>query len=165
MDPETETLIPIFGGGFSAISFNFHKSGNEGSSLGITEGRTDCLRADTKSPFAIAFDCKASGQAGFGVGDIASTMRSMGHANSHQNGGGHQAVMTGMHVRRLTPCECERLQGFPDDYTLIPVRGKPAADGPRYKALGNSMAVPVMAWIGQRIQAVDDLGKSLKQAA
>lgn len=57
-------------------------------------------------------------------------------------------------VRRLTPRKCERLQGFPDDYTLIPYRGKPAADcadGPRYKALGNSMAVPVMRWIGERI--------------
>jgi DNA (cytosine-5)-methyltransferase 1 len=60
-------------------------------------------------------------------------------------------------VRRLTPMECERLQGFPDRYTLVPVRGKPASDGPRYKALGNSMAVPVMAWIGRRIQAVDKL--------
>jgi DNA (cytosine-5)-methyltransferase 1 len=60
-------------------------------------------------------------------------------------------------VRRLTPRECERLQGFPDDYTLIPYRGRPAADGPRYKALGNSMAVPVMAWIGRRIQIVDAL--------
>ena len=60
-----------------------------------------------------------------------------------------------MRVRRLTPRECERLQGFPDDYTLIHVRGKPAADGPRYKALGNSMAVPVMRWIGKRIAAVD----------
>lgn len=57
----------------------------------------------------------------------------------------------GMSVRRLTPRECERLQGFPDDYTLIPYRNKPASDGPRYKALGNSMAVPVMNWIGQRI--------------
>jgi DNA (cytosine-5)-methyltransferase 1 len=54
-------------------------------------------------------------------------------------------------VRRLTPTECERLQGFPDDYTLIPHRGKPAADGPRYKALGNSWAVPVVRWIGARI--------------
>ena len=54
-------------------------------------------------------------------------------------------------VRRLTPMECERLQGFPDDYSQIPIKGKPAADGPRYKALGNSMAVPVMRWIGQRI--------------
>jgi DNA (cytosine-5)-methyltransferase 1 len=59
-----------------------------------------------------------------------------------------------MRVRRLTPTECERLQGFPDSYTAVPHRGKPAADGPRYKALGNSMAVPVMAWIGQRIQLI-----------
>ncbi len=55
-------------------------------------------------------------------------------------------------VRRLTPRECERLQGFPDDWTLVPHRGKPAADGPRYKAIGNSMAVPVMRWIGKRIE-------------
>ena len=60
-------------------------------------------------------------------------------------------------VRRLTPRECERLQGFPDDYTLVPHRGKPAADGPRYKALGNSMAVPVMRWIGERIAKMEAL--------
>jgi DNA (cytosine-5)-methyltransferase 1 len=58
-----------------------------------------------------------------------------------------------MQVRRLTPVECERLQGFPDNYTNIPWRKKPdAPDGPRYKALGNSMAVPVMRWIGERIK-------------
>lgn len=68
-----------------------------------------------------------------------------------------------MQVRRLTPRECERLQGFPDDYTLIPWRGKEAPDGPRYKALGNSMAVPVMAWIGQRIAQVAAI--SAEQAA
>ena len=60
-------------------------------------------------------------------------------------------------VRRLTPRECERLQGFPDDYTAIPWRGKKAPDGPRYKALGNSMAVPVMRWIGKRIQQVEKI--------
>jgi DNA (cytosine-5)-methyltransferase 1 len=63
-----------------------------------------------------------------------------------------------MTVRRLLPIECERLQGFPDDYTLIPWRKKAAGDcpdGPRYKALGNSMAVNVVTWIGERIQAVD----------
>lgn len=58
-------------------------------------------------------------------------------------------------VRRLTPRECERLQGFPDDHTLIPWKGKPATDGHRYKALGNSMAVPVMRWIGERIEKED----------
>jgi DNA (cytosine-5)-methyltransferase 1 len=65
------------------------------------------------------------------------------------------ALMLGMAVRRLTPVECERLQGFPDGYTAIPWRKKPASecpDGPRYKALGNSWAVPVVAWIGKRIQ-------------
>ena len=64
-----------------------------------------------------------------------------------------------MAVRRLTPRECERLQGFPDDHTLIPWRGKPSdqcPDGPRYKALGNSMAVPCMAWIGKRIDRIEN---------
>lgn len=64
------------------------------------------------------------------------------------------AIGYDMVVRRLTPRECERLQGFPDDWTRIPYRGKPAdecPDGPRYKAIGNSMAVPVMRWIGERI--------------
>jgi DNA (cytosine-5)-methyltransferase 1 len=69
-------------------------------------------------------------------------------------------VATAMAVRRLTPRECERLQGFPDDYTLVEYRKKPAADGPRYRALGNSMAVPVMRWIGERIKMVDELRSS-----
>jgi len=66
-----------------------------------------------------------------------------------------------MAVRRLTPKECERLQGFPDEHTLIPWRGKPAdqcPDGPRYKALGNSMAVPCMEWIGNKIKEVSVCG-------
>jgi DNA (cytosine-5)-methyltransferase 1 len=70
------------------------------------------------------------------------------------------AVAQASAVRRLTPRECERLQGFPDDWTAIPWRKKGAnacPDGPRYKALGNSMAVPVMRWIGQRIQMVENM--------
>jgi len=67
-----------------------------------------------------------------------------------------------MSVRRLTPRECERLQGFPDDYTLIRYRGKPAADGPRYRALGNSMAVPVIRWLGARIGEVDTILRELE---
>ena len=73
------------------------------------------------------------------------------------SGGSSRDYIAASAVRRLTPRECERLQGFPDDYTLIPYRKGIAADGPRYKALGNSMAVPVMAWIGRRIQAVEAL--------
>ncbi len=72
-------------------------------------------------------------------------------------------LLQAMQVRRLTPRECERLQGFPDDYTLVQHRKKLAADGPRYKALGNSMAVPVMAWIGKRIQQVEEITCTTKQ--
>jgi DNA (cytosine-5)-methyltransferase 1 len=122
------------------------------------------LAAGAHAP-AIAFDCKASGQSGFGVGSIASTQRAMGHAHSHTNGGGHQAVMTGMQVRRLTPRECERLQGFPDDYTAVPHRGKPAADGPRYKALGNSWAVNCARWVGARIELVEQISAARRAAA
>lgn len=74
-------------------------------------------------------------------------------------GQGTPAIAGDVGVRRLTPRECERLQGFPDDWTLVTHRGKPACDGPRYKAIGNSMAVPVMQWIGQRIKQQEP-GKS-----
>lgn len=66
-------------------------------------------------------------------------------------------IVEGAHPRHMTPLEIERCFGFPDDYTLVPHRGKPMADSPRYKALGNSMAVPVMRWIGERIAAVEAL--------
>jgi len=92
-------------------------------------------------------------------------VREMDVAGSLATGGGkpgtgYQAVRQGLSVRRLTPTECERLQGFPDGFTQIPYRNKPAdkcPDGPRYKALGNSMAVPVMRWIGERIKTVEEL--------
>jgi site-specific DNA-cytosine methylase len=70
-------------------------------------------------------------------------------------GQGYPAAMQGAAVRRLTPRECERLQGFEDDYTAIPYRGRVAADGNRYRALGNSMAVPVISWLGRAIEATD----------
>jgi hypothetical protein len=88
------------------------------------------------------------------TGDVAATMGTKGSA---VNGHG-PTLMQAMTVRRLTPRECERLQGFPDDYTLIPWRKKAAEecpDGPRYKALGNSMAVNCMEWIGERIAALE----------
>jgi DNA (cytosine-5)-methyltransferase 1 len=79
--------------------------------------------------------------------------------------GAQHGVGTASAVRRLTPRECERLQGFPNDYTLVPYRKGMMADGPRYKALGNSMAVPCMLWLGQRIQMVEDLCSNAKAAA
>jgi site-specific DNA-cytosine methylase len=65
------------------------------------------------------------------------------------------AQITRWAVRRLTPLECERLQGFPDDWTLVPVRNRMAADGSRYKQIGNSMAVNVIRWLGQRFKMVE----------
>lgn len=77
------------------------------------------------------------------------------------SGGSSRSYVAASAVRRLTPRECERLQGFPDDFTLVPHRGKPMADGPRYKMLGNSMAVPVVRWIGERIAMVEAIAAHL----
>ena len=114
-----EDVCPALGAANpTAVAFNFHKSGNEASSLGVSVERVDCLRAFEKSPMAVQ-------------------------------------PAAGMAVRRLLPEECEKLQGFEPGYTAIPWRNKPAdqcPDGPRYKALGNSWAVPVVSWIGRRIQ-------------
>jgi DNA (cytosine-5)-methyltransferase 1 len=89
---------------------------------------------------------------GHGDGLTAPTLRAKETANDFAP----MVTQTAMQVRRLTPVECERLQGFPDSYTNIPWRKKDESpDGPRYKALGNSMAVPVMRWIGERIAKVD----------
>jgi DNA (cytosine-5)-methyltransferase 1 len=82
------------------------------------------------------------------------------------NATGVHGVADAMAVRRLTPTECERLQGFPDGYTDIQPNGKQTPDGPRYKALGNSMAVPVMKWIGERIGTAEKArAKALEQQA
>lgn len=148
IDFEVETFL------VQSVTHTLRADGFDGSEDGIGRG----------TPL-IAFDCKSSGQAGFGIGDIASTMRSMGHADSHQNGGGHLAVQQGMQVRRLTPRECERLQGVPDDWTLTPnAKGKPMADGSRYKMLGNSFAVTVIQWIGVQISAAHCASTVLTEA-
>ena len=147
LDPETETLIPV-----------------------------------------IAFDCKAGGKTSFSVGELPGSLRGEGHGGGHaavainlrgreggvtaelsgnvatalrtgQGGADKSFVLADFAVRRLTPRECERLMGFPDDYTLIPFRGKPATDTPRYRAIGNSMAVPVVRWIGKRIEMVEGIGR------
>lgn len=89
------------------------------------------------------------------VAEISPTLRAGNQRNNSNAATEAEMLVGGSAVRRLTPRECERLQGFLDDYTLIPWRGKPAdecPDGPRYKAIGNSKAVPVVRWIGMRIQ-------------
>ena len=79
-------------------------------------------------------------------GEVATALR------ASSGGGDKPHVMAALAVRRLTPAECEKLQGFLPGHTLVPYRNKSAVDGPRYKAIGNSMAVPVMRWIGRRIE-------------
>ncbi len=98
---------------------------------------------------AVALRGRESGATAELGGDVAGCLRASG------GGGGDKAhALVNMAVRRLMPIECERLQGFPDNWTLVPTgkNGKLAADGPRYKQLGNSMAVNVMRWIGLRIR-------------
>ena len=127
-------------------------------SIGAEEEMSPTVTAHCMAQ-AVAFSCKDHGA---DASAISPTLRAMGHGASHANGGGQAAaaILSGRMpiVRRLTPRECERLQGFPDDWTLIPWRGKPpeqCPDGPRYKACGNSMAANCMAWIGRRLDAVD----------
>jgi DNA (cytosine-5)-methyltransferase 1 len=84
---------------------------------------------------------------------VGRSSRGGGQTNSPGHNADQQVVSTTYGVRRLTPTECERLQGVPDGYTLVPYRGKPMVDGPRYKMLGNGWAIPVVAWIGKRIAA------------
>ena len=131
----------------TAYGFNGDQS-EKTRSMGEKEEQAPTLRADGPAHVAaVAFDASSLGggwapQNVNPTEDICSTM----------NCTNQKAVATAMQVRRLTPVECERLQGFPDNYTNIPWRKQPTSpDGPRYKALGNSMAVPVMRWIGQSI--------------
>ena len=118
-------------------------------------GNHDSSHANSGQPPAIAYAFKpGQGAKAGGIGFAEEQAPTLTSANSGTNLA--PAVMQSMAVRRLTPVECERLQGFPDNHTLIAWRGKDAAecpDGPRYKAIGNSMAVPVMRWIGERIAA------------
>lgn len=111
--------------------------------------------AATAHPPALAFDLRGrEGGALFeGPHDAANIRAASG-------GSSRSYVATNWAVRRLTPVECERLMGFPDGWTDVPYRGKPAADGPRYQAIGNSMAVNMMRWIGRRIAMVDALTKA-----
>jgi len=131
--------------------------GDKGGASNTSDGTSFTL--STNEPHAIAFTLSPGAREmkddiHVSITDQAKTLDASGSSvEMHQGGTG---VIHFMQVRRLTPTECERLQGFPDDWTLVPWRGKDAPDGPRYKALGNSMAVPVMRWIGERIQGVQD---------
>lgn len=172
-DYETETLVThsLRGEGFDAsedgtgrgtplvpMAFGWQNSASQGDS--VNEHITPTLDK-SKTP-AVAIQERAvsenleSGPQGKGYQEgIAYTLEARSQV---------QSVAAATAVRRLTPTECERLQGFPDGWTAITYRNKPAADGPRYKALGNSMAVPVMEWILNRLRVVDEAARQ-KEAA
>jgi len=174
-DPETATLLPIIVHGtqdpcVSDIAFaQGRNNGGENVLVHPFQQTADCLTA--------AYGTKWNGNASATNGSLfVAHPKVVGALACNTGPNGHdagnfacnQAVDAGhvlpvnMAVRRLTPVECERLQGFPDSYTDIKSKNKPTPDGPRYKALGNSMAVPVMAWIGQRIKQVEAICKQNK---
>jgi DNA (cytosine-5)-methyltransferase 1 len=144
-------------GGQVAVAFGWNKSPSQTMRVSDT---TDALQASPQSNPAVAF---AQNQAG-----EVRTSDLMGTLNTNANASGRATPMVaqGWAVRRLTPGECEALQGFPRGYTDIPWRGKPnAPDGPRYKALGNSIAVPCLRWIGERIELCEDVMREVRSAA
>ena len=150
------------GRGIPLVPVAFDCKGSEAAS--DISGATPTLRAmghagshaNAGGQLAVAFDAQAGGETGLAVGDVAGALHGGG---KH---GGRAAVATRWALRRLTPMECERLQGFPDGWTDVPYRRRNfTPDGPRYKALGNSMAVNCMEWIGRRIELVREVMEDL----
>ena len=142
------------GRGTPLVPVTFHPNQTPISSTDVTHA-LGCGSSGGQASVAVAFEpgSIARNAGPSGESSLAPTLRK-------DAGDNQPAVRFGTMVRRLTPTECERLQGFPDGHTAIPWRGKPASecpDGPRYKALGNSFAVPVVRWIGARIKMVEDM--------
>ena len=144
-----EALAARAGRGAAVAGFKYSAGAGAGS-IGYSPELSPTATATCPAPAMVSLDqtlCLADDNAKAAPDlDTCGTLKVCGSAPQ---------VVRHMQVRRLTPLECERLQGFPDNHTRIPWRGKPEAecpDGPRYKAIGNSMAVPVMRWIGERIQ-------------
>lgn len=122
---------------------------NQRDEVRMMGGDGDCAGALSASSGAknTNYVCMADANANAAIDeDMARTLKVGGEA---------PIVASEYVVRRLMPVECERLQGFPDGWTDIEFRGRPASDAARYKALGNSMAVPVMRWIGERIDRIE----------
>lgn len=155
-DPETETLVAHTlrsadadtsedktGRGVPLVAFDWTATGAPSASMALEHDHSPTLKSGAM--MAVGFHNRQDPDIS---GDVTHPL------GEGDNGLGVQAGGT---VRRLMPAECERLQGFPDGWTLVPYRGKPAADGPRYAAIGNSMACNVMRWVGRRIALVDAL--------
>lgn len=141
-----EALAARAGRGAEAAGFKFHQGARAGN-IGFEYEQSPTCTADWHNPAVL---CMVDNNTNSALDlDMCVTLKVYGSA---------PLAARNMSVRRLTPRECERLQGFPDNHTRIPWMGKPedgCPDGPRYKAIGNSMAVPVMRWIGERIKLYD----------
>jgi DNA (cytosine-5)-methyltransferase 1 len=140
----------------------YRTSGNCGA--WETGDKTDVLTTGT-DPSSHVVALSLRGREGGATAELSGDV--MPSIRASQGGGDKPHVLLPSAVRRLTPRECEKLQGMPQDYTLIPWRGKPAEqcpDGPRYKSIGNSMAVPCMVWIFSRIDHVHNTGQLLLAA-
>jgi len=150
------TLRAEMGDNQAAVAYSIRedaKANNFSATLLDVTPALQALRPSVQSHHAQTFIAQAVDVYNQTVdGDITATItRAVGGSNTSG-----PKIMQSMAVRRLTPVECERLQGFPDNYSNIPWRGKPESpDSLRYKAMGNSMAVPCMKWIGERIEKVN----------
>ena len=138
-----------------SLRWDIESSAEKRANLAKEAGRSPCSAGF--EPITMA-DLNANTAIGY---DMVGTLKVGGDAPSvcyREHAGGNKGALASEVVRKLTPRECERLQGFPSDWTKIPYRWKSldeCPDGPRYKAVGNSMAVPVMRWIFKRIEAYD----------
>ena len=182
-----QELAARAGGGAEAAGFKYHQGSGAGN-IGYEPEQSPTLTADYHNPAVLCIPENAinrptggtNGPMVYGKGEPSPTLRASkdvpaanqrgelrlqggdgdacGAVPASQSGKQVQGVSDGYVVRRLTPRECERLMGFPDDWTKVPYRGKPAEecpDTPRYKEIGNSMAVPVMRWIGGRMDVAE----------
>lgn len=153
----------VNGGGHSAIAYGIQATAVDrdpkhgGNGLGFKEEQAPTLTVADRHAVAYSFDSLASNSmkssnpnSGCNEVEIAKTLDTTRPDPSKNQGG---IAIVDFAVRRLTPAECARLQGFPDDFLDIEFRGKPASDTVKYKALGNSMAVPVVKWIMDRIKS------------
>jgi DNA (cytosine-5)-methyltransferase 1 len=147
-------------GGTQAIAFSSKDHGGDATvevSPTVRAGTHDGSHANAGVPPAVAYDVTAFDSKDMALGSDGATSTLTTNGSQPGKAGGRLAFASSWAVRRLTPTECARLQGFPDDYlSQVKHRGKPPADGPMYKALGNSMAVNCMRILGERIQMVED---------
>lgn len=159
--PPLKTTTPIYCLAENTIG---RKPENGGNGIGVNEDTSFTLNATGVHGVVYPIDTmnlngRKDDSNGTGIGAAGAPSYTLTRGHSH-------AVATASAVRKLMPVECERLQGFPDNWSQIPYRGKPAEqcpDAPRYRAIGNSWAVPVVRWIGHRIQKELESAKETKR--